>query len=162
MVERAVVDEVALELSCTRWLADRLVTTSLTLTGEFPATLDALRAGELDPRKAETIAAGLAELNDPVLRGHAEKLVLALAPELNVPTLRERIKQAVLRVRRLGSNGAWCSGPFPTTWSRCGRSCRRMTGREFERASIGPPIVHVILMTGEPLTSVASTRSSMR
>ena len=110
LTERAVTDEIALGLGCTRWLADRLVATSLALTNDFPATLDALRAGRLDPRKAEAITLGLAELDDPVLRGRAEALALEIASEVNVPTLRERIRQAVLRVRPVETEEAAAGG----------------------------------------------------
>ncbi len=99
ITDRAVGDEIALELSCSRWLAERLVDTALALTGELPATLDALESGTLDPRKAETIALGIVEVGDPAVRSRVEADALSVAGQVNVPTLRERIKQAVLRAQ---------------------------------------------------------------
>ena len=95
---RAVHDEVALELTCSRTVAGHHVETALALTGGLTRTLDALAAGELEPRKVSVIADLLATVEDAEIRARIEDEVLRKVRRWTVPTLRQEIKKLTLKL----------------------------------------------------------------
>ncbi|MFI7589594.1 DUF222 domain-containing protein [Spongisporangium articulatum] len=93
---RAVADEIATETGLSRYAATKLQDTSCRLIHRFPATLDALAAGRVDARKAETIADGLTNVRDESVRRRLEGAAIEAASGLTVPGLRELLKGWVL------------------------------------------------------------------
>ncbi|MGH3734719.1 MAG: DUF222 domain-containing protein [Micromonosporaceae bacterium] len=90
-------DEVAPVLRVSRAHAAARLALSADLSGRLPATLDALRRGEIDLGKARVISEGTGSLEDTVAVAVQDR-VLPRAPVQTVPQLRAAVRRAVLRL----------------------------------------------------------------
>lgn len=88
--------EVAVPLGLTRRGGDLLMDLAYTLDRLLPATAAALAAGDIDARRARTIADEVTQL-PPELARAVEAAVLPRAGRWTVPALRRAVRRAVLR-----------------------------------------------------------------
>jgi hypothetical protein len=94
---KAVADEVALAMMWTPSHADGRVRAAVELAEQLPATLAALRGGQIDAYKARIIADETAPLRDqPEVRARVEEAALAVAEKKSGPQLRAFVKRQVL------------------------------------------------------------------
>ena len=91
------VDELMVALSLSSPAASALLSESVTLVAQLPATLAALEAGELTWAHARVLTEVLAPIADDTLRAHVEARVLARAAGKTVSALRVAARRAVLR-----------------------------------------------------------------
>jgi len=99
---RAVADEVAFELSVSRYAAEQRLDLAMTLSGRLPRTLDALEGGEIDYPKALAIAESSHGLADGAAET-VESRALAVAPERTTAELRRVLAHAVIAADPAGA-----------------------------------------------------------
>jgi hypothetical protein len=120
---KAVADEVSVAMMWTPSHADARVRGAVELVEQLPATLAALRGGEIDAYKARIIADETAPLADrPEVRAQVEQAALAVAPNKSGPQLRAFVKRKVISAdpetankrRKKARTGRRVERPYPT------------------------------------------------